>query len=235
MRSHKQQSTLVQAQIFLQFILNLRGMSADPLVLTGELMDQESFVEEHMTNHTNSVEYVSVHRMELAYLMDEPSIAAELVEKLSRLYKTISIGSYTGSMMCVDVALVSLELARIGDKRKHLSTASRALRMLKKWAKYSPENFLGFVHLIEAEYAVVKGKHFLANSNYLSAIALLAESKHFMYRGIALERAGMFKLSIDDEVLGRKYLEDSYSVFADWGAVVKTRQMKRKWSTILDK
>jgi len=234
MKSHKQHSTLVEAQIFLQFILNLRGESVDPLVLTGEVMDQESVLREHMANDMNSVEYVSVHRMQLAYLMDEPSIAAELVKKLSRLYKTMSIGAYTASTTALDVALVSLELARTGDKRRHLSTASRMLRGLKKWAKYSPENFLGYVHLVEAEYAAVKGKHFLANSKYLSAIALLAESNHIMYRGIALERAGIFKLSIDDEVLGRKYLKDSYSVFAEWGAVVKTRQMKRKWSTILD-
>lgn len=86
MRHNKQDLLYFQTMPIRQAALNLMGLSRDPLVLTGEVMDEDTFMSEVMEKSAvNAVCIANTMKMILAFLFGDLELAANLADMTSNI------------------------------------------------------------------------------------------------------------------------------------------------------
>jgi predicted ATPase len=102
----------------------------------------------------------------------------------------------------------------------------RNLRLLERWSKTAPMNFLHKYHLVEAERCRVLGRVERAAEHFEKAIELSQLHGFLHETGLAQERAAVFYLERDMTRLGRQCLRDCYLSYRRWGAEALTRRLE---------
>lgn len=98
--------------------------------------------------------------------------------------------------------------------------AHRRIRQLRRFAAASPMNFLGKLHLLQAEVASLMGRNDRAHMLYTSAIVLMREAGFKSQLGLANELAGKHFLRLKDERAGQ-FLTEADRVYRGWGGIAK--------------
>jgi len=213
-----------------QGIQNLLGHSEDPCVLTGEIIEQEKYMEivESSCNITASFT-LSLWRMIIAYIMGDYELAVDMAEKSRPFQRRTGIASF---MQWLYDGLSSLAyLQEFGkERRKHLTNAKRTLKYFKKLSRWCPDNFANKVFLLEAEFLSLKGKLDLAIPMYQHSIEL-AEIGGFLHEeAFTNERAGLALRHCGDAAGSVSFLKKAYYLYEKWGSTPKVEQLSKKFS-----
>ena len=207
-----------------QACLNLMGRSEDPLVLTGDIMEEKHWksslpgmdtmmkrlflmVKLYLAIYMNDIDYAG-HLME-EYRKDDPGVIMPYIYKYLVLYKGI-----------IAAASSQKTITHRWRPRKYL-------RYLERSMLRCPENHANKVFLLRAEITASAGHcddavlHFTKSIHYATKDGFLNE------QAFACERAARMYLSRGHSSEAVLYFHEAIKLYDQWGAKVKVHQLKR--------
>ena len=92
--------------------------------------------------------------------------------------------------------------------------------------------------LLEAEYAISRGRLDEARSKYLESVACAKSENALHEQALAYERAGLVFSDADKgrkwNDLAKNYMIEARDLYCEWGAKAKVEQMEEKYHFISD-
>ena len=211
-----------------QMLKNFLGQSTNPKEICGEVLGEEEY-EEIRKEHWR-FKAAAMYSITLAYHFSDFERAESFIKFGGGFYKGLNtIGRAYFRMYH---ALTHLALAKKGDW-KRLRRVRRHLKVLRKWSKLCPENFLGKQALVEAELAAVLNQTSKARFKYYLAIIQSYHAGLLMQEALANERAGKFYASIGDHAEAKQLLEEACRLYKAWGGVAKVAHLEMEMRYLL--
>jgi len=115
------------------------------------------------------------------------------------------------------------------DKKQYLKKVSKNQKLMKKWAKSAPMNFLHKYLLVEAELGRVEGKDNKASDLYDQAIDQARKNEYINEEAMANELAGKYYLQKGKEKIAKTYMHEAYLCYKKWGANAKLVDIEAKY------
>ncbi len=118
-------------------------------------------------------------------------------------------------------------------QRALMRTIQRHEKRLKRWAKFSPNNFAHKYALIRAVRAELLEKYREAQDGYESAARLAVEGGFTQYAAFANELAGRLYRSLGKTNIARAYITSAIDDYQSWGAIKKARALEGEFAPML--
>lgn len=215
-----------------QLVLNLRGENANPLILTGEYMDQDDCVSEWTgLGHERALNQCHYSRMYLAYMFNDYDLAGAVSEKLMP-FKRLGPVCWLPPRLLFE-GLVAFALAQKGSsKRRNLRHGRSLLAKLEDYVRQGNVNCHHMLMLLRAELVAVTGAN--PKKDYDLAISAAGRLGFLQMQALANERAGIFFLDHPESEHAEIYISRALDLYSQWGAIAKVKQMKRRYSHVID-
>lgn len=220
---------------FRQATLNLMGESDDPLVLTGEAMDEVELLEEAKAEgNLMCLNCVNSIRMELAYQFHEYSRALEIADVLDPPEQAYP-AFFQGLRQKLFEGLTCFALAREGGSNaKSLKKRGNVIvKMFSKLVKGGDVNVVHYLHLLSAEQAFAKGKSSDAKEEFDRAISTASRNGFIQDRALSHERCAIFFVNDKDDEWATHHVKKAIQSYEDWGASRKVQYLQEKFSSYL--
>lgn len=232
----KQKSSLVFTSQTLQLLQNFSDHSKNPLQLNGdyynEIISLPQIIQENDKTAICSFYWGKTMLNFSFYNFEEAAKYADKSEK----YLDAMISNPCVPLIYFYNALSRLAYYPDAPKAKQwemLKKIKRHQKMMKKWAKHAPMNYLHKYQLVEAELARVKKQLERASMLYEKAIQGAQENEYIQEEAIAYECAGKFYLKTGFKDFAAAYITKSYLCYRKWGATVKLKHMEKKYPGII--
>lgn len=203
-----------------QLVLNLMGESNDPVVLTGEITNEEQALQEAKERSPTTYAWWHFVKLQLAVYMNDLCLARLILDRL----RSVDKNTLLPFAIAIFVFFEGLAAA-MSKTRKDTKRAKRALSQLRFFAKHAPFNYLNKVYLIEAELSLGAGKHEEALAYYNLSIDLAKQEGLIHDQALACERAGYAHRSSCGLAKATLFLRRARSLYGEWGAHVKVAQL----------
>jgi hypothetical protein len=239
MRDYKQDAIRDFVLCLWQVTLNLLGQSKDPLVLTGEAMDELAMAKVVADTNNQALEmFLLSCRMELAYIFGDFELAGQLAESSKEYGVKVCQGELMVAKHTFFQGLIWCRKAAAEGRRKfrsrHVRRARAITKKMKKWVQMGNVNCLHQVQLLEAEMAFLNGREGIATKMYQASIFSAGRGAFVQDMALAHERAGIFHLDVDDDSYwAAHHFDCSIAGYQEWGAKAKVNQLVEKNSSIL--
>jgi hypothetical protein len=197
---------------WLQFIMNLQGKAVDPLVLTGDGMNEEDFLRYNTENkHVMAVRTLHNTKMVLLYIFGE----LEAADYSRRVWEEGTGAEGTHFMIYFSVlfsGLTCIGLARKYPKkrRRYLSQVRRYIKKMEKFVKGGDVNATLILRFLRAEKLALSGDLPDVKKAFDDSISLAARTGFRLIRALACERAGDFMLERREPLLAADYMQQAY-------------------------
>lgn len=231
MKDYKQHSTYLIHVPLLQYALNLMGEAEDPLVLTGEAMNQNDFLLA-AKKETDQIAIRTLNHRLLALAM----LFGQDLERTEELFVATTKGELEikTSIIQLDVsflgALLYMDLAQATGKNKLYSRKARQqMREIEKWVKKGNVNCLDLLQLLKAEHLSVQRKSTVREVRHAYNVAIQSSMKCGFIHNAALanERAAKYFLEQHDDMDWAKfYLARAADLYGEWGALGKVHKLE---------
>jgi predicted ATPase len=235
MRDYGRQMRVYNMTLPLQFlsltwqtILNLMGRNDDPLVLSGEVMNQEEmFQAADNDNNPPLRSQLQCHRLQLAVYFGDYELAAQLIGPASDVGKVNPANPIIWRTALFE-GIAAFEMVRRG-KRKWKGTALKAITKIQKWVQAGNVNCVHILFFLQAEKAAL-GKDNIeeARTLYDNAIATAARSGFRNDTALAYERCGGMFDRAGDEDRAIDYYIKAHELYSELEAFGKIDQMNRQ-------
>ena len=228
----KQDRSAIGCQLFRQAVLNLMGFSDDPCIISGNVYREEEKIPYHEQGKDFTILFTLYFlKMFLCYLFGRNAEAMKNSKTAEICMGTLNIQANSGSYYFYDSLVHLANIDQLSDKerRQALEKVDGNQRKLQKWAHNTPMNYKHKHLLVEAELSRFKGEISDAMEYYDQAIKLAGKNKYLQEEAIANELAGRFYLSQEKEKIASVYLTDARYLYQRWGAVVKVKDMDKKY------
>lgn len=237
-RAFKQVPSLdIQLNIH-QAILNLRGQSQDPTILTGDVYDEEEMLKAYTTGQDQDPTKLFVLcciKVSLNVLFGHPQKALDWAAKAREVIDG-GRGTFHLPVFHWNEALACLSLLSETTGREARSLRKRIQKnrkQLAQWCQHGPKNHAHRLTLIDAEWQRISGNKAKAMELYDLAIQQ-AEIQGFTGdQGQANERAARYFLEQKHRTVGRAYLIDAYYRYQEWGATAKAELLTQEFPWLL--
>ena len=223
-----QPSTLYRINMYQQAIENLRGNADEPALLKGAYYNED----EMLPLHESDTILIATHNLYflktfLNYLFARYEDAHNAAAK-TREYAEAAVASYFVPLFAYLESLLFFS-----DKTSEDKALKQNIKLLKKCAATSPENYRHRYELVLAERSRKKGQADKARLLYEDAIAGARRTANKLDEAMASELAGSFHMGLGHPERGAKLLRNSYRLFRNWGATAKMRQMEMRYGSAL--
>lgn len=220
---YNQQSVLKSLDLKMQFFLNLMGRSDDPLILTGEAMNEEEAMRQ--MRERNGLDLVRLHifKLSLAVYMNDHLAARAICARL-REFRKIQATPYYYAITQLFMEGLTASISPRSSKKEQVC-AKVVVRVLKRYANHAPANYLHRVMLIQAELAVKANKLEKAIKRFDEAINHAGKERLIHEQALACERTAYALESNNQMVEAETYLRRACSLYCEWGATAKVDQL----------
>jgi histidine kinase len=228
MKLHKQTNMILFLVPNMQFTCNMMGHSKDPLVLTGEAMDEDRAMHEAVTTQ-NYIPVALIHymKLQLSSYFQNYEMAESAAEQLATCKKgTASFPCFIAAAWHLHEGISAVALSS-RKSRQRIGLAKRNVNKLKALAKHNPANFMNKVCLLEAEIAAVDPKSDKALTKFEEAISYARKEGMWNETGLACERAAIFLKRQGKEREAMPFLEQALSAYEHWGACAKVAAINK--------
>ncbi|MCC5636738.1 AAA family ATPase [Nostoc sp. CHAB 5844] len=210
-----------------QAVLNLLGQGTNPVVLSGEAMDETTMLETlHQIGDQSGLWFLLMNKLCLCLLFGEYSQTLDLAQQ-AKQYLGGGAGTLNVAILYFYESLALL--ATSGDSE--IITANQ--EFIRKRALYAPMNFQHKYDLVKAEQHRVLGQKTEAIELYDRAIALAKENGYIQEEALANELAAKFYLDWSKETVAQAYMQQAYYCYARWGAKAKTDDLEKNYPHLL--
>jgi predicted ATPase len=114
------------------------------------------------------------------------------------------------------------------EQKRSRAQLQKSYRLLKRWAEYSPDNFLHLFLFIKAERARLSGRMELARIKYEQAVHCAHAGGFMHHEAMIKERAARFHQEEGRVLLAQSHLMQAHQLYREWGALRKVRQLEAK-------
>ncbi|WP_165820824.1 ATP-binding sensor histidine kinase [Pueribacillus theae] len=206
------------------WIAVLSGQHKEPNWNFVEILDDESVEIIHYTI-----------RLQLAYLLNEPSVAKRLLSKLSKLVDKSLVLIIAPDYYFYEALWLArnFEETNMKEKRKTLKRIKKTLLLFKRWAGHSPDNYEHKYDLIKAEEARIKKKPTKASLYFEQAVQKAHKNGFNQDEAIANECAGRYYFSRGFYRFAKMYLLAAVRAYEKWGAERKAVQLRKEFADLL--
>ncbi|AFY44420.1 AAA family ATPase [Nostoc sp. PCC 7107] len=210
-----------------QSVLNLLGQTTNPIILTGETMDETIMLETlHQSGDQSGLWLLFINKLCLCFLFGEYSQALDVAQQ-AKQYLGGGAGTLSVTILYFYESLALL--ATSGDAE--IIAANQEI--LQKKALAAPMNFQHKYDLIKAEQYRVLDQKLEAIELYDRAIAGAKANGYIQEEALANELAAKFYLEWGKETVAQTYMQQAYYCYAHWGAKAKTDDLEKKYPQIL--
>jgi hypothetical protein len=197
---------------WLQFTMNLQGKAVNPLVLTGDGMNEEEFIRYNTENkHMMAVRNLHLTKMVLLYIFGELEAA-----DYSRLVWEEGTGTEGTHFMIYFIVLFSgltcLGLARRYPKkrRRYLYPVRRYIKKMEKLVKDGGVNATLILRFLRAEKLALSGDLPDVKKAFDETISLAGRTGFRLINALACERMGNYMLERREPMLASDYMQQAY-------------------------
>ena len=213
---------------------------ADPVILSGEAMDEEQLMKSSVDTANTLLEYVIYLNVAfLSFIFGDFDRAAMYSQKIWDIADKFP-GMYIINIQAFYDGLSSYALARriTKNKKKWRKRGRKMTNKFVTWAKKCPSNNAHKALLLKAEDAALfavksKKKRELANNAYAAAISTAKNSGFLNDAAIASERAAEFYNDIGEEEIFATHIAQLYRLYHKWGATAKCEGIANTYPEIV--
>jgi len=218
-----------------QFAKNLNGQTSDDLKLDDHLFSEDSFEKEiEQTKFTQVRVSYRIIRAQLYYLFADYESSLKELEKVRK-----ELHSVTGHITLPEYHFykalnISMQAGGKKTQKRTIRHIQKHAAKLKKWSKYSPQNFHHKYALLQAEVKRLENKNLPAIDLYDYAIESASENGFIQNAAIAKEAAAAFYLSLNKKKIALTFFYDAIIDYKKWGAKGKVKQLESEFSGLFD-
>lgn len=235
MTEAKNHTMLSLLKPFRQLAHNLMGLAENPLVLSGEVMEDVSETEHaEETKNTQQLMCLRVHKQILGYMFGDFKMASQMNKELESANDPPGMD---GIFCLFFRGLTDLATARSARGRlrwKSMKCAKKRIKFLKRLSRHSPHNCLAMTFLLQAEYASVSGKNAQAYEKYVCAGALANDSGYGMVKALANECAARHLFALGEKTSAATYFKKACTCYEEWGAKAKLEHLESEMKKMFD-
>lgn len=179
--------------------------------------------------------YLYSHQSFLAYLLEEPDQAAELMSQISPNFiaKQSSINAAYLSWLNSLIHLAIYPQCSPKVQTQIWQEIQKNQRKIRSISKSGDTYFFSKLKLIEAERYRVQEKHAKALEAYDQAIQYAQADSLLLDLAISCELAGKFYLTWGKNKIASVYFTDAYYAYSHWGAQIKVDHLETHYSQYL--
>ncbi|MEP6517523.1 AAA family ATPase [Microcoleus vaginatus] len=219
-----------------QLVANLRGITDNSLILTGEFLNEgEAIAYLTKINNLMSLFRVLFAKTLLCYLFKDYKNA--IIYAKTALNNSMLVQaniSFNNHVYYYSLALLAQYFQETEEKQQqYLKQVEENQEKMKYWAFHCPANYQHKYDLVEAEKARVLGQSFSAMEYYDRAIDGAKENGYVQDEALANELAGEFYLALGRQKVARTYMIDAYYAYIRWGAKAKVKDLEERYSELL--
>jgi predicted ATPase/signal transduction histidine kinase/tRNA A-37 threonylcarbamoyl transferase component Bud32 len=232
----KHEFTRMFGAIARQTLLNLVGLSSDPVRLVGAGFDEDATLPA-LVEAKNFSTLCELHTFKslLAYVFGDfaqAATSADLAEQyLPGLAGHVVSGHQPFYQSLAQLAL--LPSAGEAGRAEALAKVERNQAEMGRWAELCPANFRHKHDLVEAERARAEGRPLEAMALYERAIRGAAEQQYLHEEALANERCADFCRALGWERAAESYLVEAHYAYLRWGASAKVLDLERRHPALL--
>lgn len=250
MAEHKQKAVFFLTLPLWQCVLNLLGMSTNPLLMQGEAYEAGKLFDNDKSIGEQSA---WSYQMQLAVYFGELTLAKELCDKLLKLGGS-NEWHYFACARTFFFGLIAVDLYRKHRKRKYKQLAQKMAAKLKKWTTAGAINCLHKYLILKAELASIKGSVDEVKTDgdssindirriYDAAISSSQRSGFGQDAALANERAGEYLLRLrkegdlddpNDYYWPEIYITRAHRLYSEWGALGKANDLSQRRSDLIE-
>jgi predicted ATPase len=235
MADYGQRHALSLVECHVQYIQNLMGKSDDPLVLTGEIMNQDkSFKFYTETRQVRALQSFYIYRMCLGYYFGDLALAKEMSSKLFAPTKEGPTPVLAPRFLFQ--GLIAFALALSTKQRLFYERQGRLfLKRLQEMVRKGCINVHHMMLLLQAEEMALHGELDTVQEAFDEAIRAAGRLGLIHNQALGNERAGVFFLRKGDTAWASTYLSRAWMLYEEWGAKAKSNHLETKYNTLIDK
>jgi histidine kinase len=207
----------------LQACYNLMGRSDNPLVLTGDAMEEGQWAALFAESRELLSTYAILLKVYIAIHMNELDHARLLIIPLRKSGYLVLV-PYIHK---ISVFLQGLVLAG-SSQRSFMGRwrAQRCLKYLERASLQCPENHMNKVFLLSAELAAAAGDYEKAGLRFDKAIRYGEKEGFLNEQALACEKAARMYLRAGRSAESSAYFGKAINVYRQWGAEAKVKQLQ---------
>jgi hypothetical protein len=196
---------------WLQFTMNLQGKAADPLVLTGDGMNEEEFIR-YNTEHKHMMAVRNMHFIKMIVLYIFGGL--EAADDSRRAWEEGSVRDthFMKYFIILFSGLTCLGLARKYPKkrRRYLSPVRNYIKKMEQLVKDGAVNAILILRFLRAEKLALNGDLPDVKKAFDETISLAARTGFRLIKALACERVGDYMLERNEPVLAADYMHQAY-------------------------
>ena len=175
--------------------------------------------------------YASTGQLELKVIFSEWDKAIDILEQAGDVRANL-LALFAGVRFTFLEALVSIKAAHASKARykrwKWKRRARKSISIIRKWAKRGNVNVVHYLHLLEAELAILNGNKNMAERSYKMAITVAEKNGLIQDQALSHELASA--AGIDNR--GDYHTKNAIQCYSEWGATKKVSQLTQRQSKI---
>ena len=240
MVDYGQDATVLTSVPVWQTILNLMGRNEDPLVLTGDAMDEDEVWKDAIeSQNAMALHFMDFSKLKVACMFQAWAVAEDALTRMEE-HKTIAKGAkaHFSIVECTFYeGLTNIVLAQKTGKRSQLKLGKQAMQRLECWHSDGKTDALPFLLCLEAELEVATNGEDLTEvvDAYTHAIAAAEACQFVNMQAFSNERAGTLLAERNDFVRGREFLLKAKKLYQKWGALAKVVQLEQRVAVLKNK
>jgi hypothetical protein len=209
------------------------GLSENPMVLTGEVMDQEECLATWTeTENKRALQGLFFCRMLLAYYFGDLQLAEEMSVKQSSPME-LGFAPWLAPRTMFQ-GLIAFALFKETGRRKYWRRGCSFLKKLDAFYASGNVNCHHMIALLQAEQASICCKDpVVVQREYDDAITCAAKLGFKHNQALGNERAGVYFLEQKDKEWATTYLTRAMELYCRWGARAKVQQMEEKFGDLV--
>jgi hypothetical protein len=225
--NREQNVVLTLLEPMLQTVANLYGKSDDPLVLTGDMMDEgKSIAAGKKTKNYMALGVVYLGKAINAFFLHEFKLASEWAQKSKPPQKV-----WSNSAPMVFMQLFFEGMGHVVGHRPNIRGAKSCLRELRGHARFAPNVLCTEIFLLEAELASLDGDDNKAQEKFELAIAVAQRKGVIHEQAFACERIALHMNKTGRPDKAAHYLHEAMELFKKWGCDLILQRRYQKQST----
>ncbi len=235
-KKFRQLGAVQGSNLWYKMVLFLLGETEDRCLLTGEISDDIAFVSEWLAaKDTIRLGAYTMVRLILLYLFGDFSSAVEIARQGEKYVKSI-VGDIHIKEFYYYYSLAIMAHYHSVDKKKqaaYLKLLHRHEKKMKKWADYSPENFLHKYLLIKAGRYWLIGRMGEAIGIFKHVVLLARKSGFIHEEAASYECAARLSAAFQLEEISSFYTGKAHYLYGLWGAKAKVKDLEEKFPELI--
>ncbi|MBN2526452.1 MAG: AAA family ATPase [Deltaproteobacteria bacterium] len=168
------------------------------------------------------------------YIYNKHEEIKPFMEKATEYLSYVSGTVYSGFLNTYHGLNLAAQLKNANSHNRDMVAQIQEIKKnIDELAEHNPTFFLNKRQLLDAELARILGKHNDAVCLYDDAVATAKDNNLIYEQAIALECAGKYHFSKNDETTAARFMQEAHRCYATWGCPEKVRLLENKFSALL--